>query len=139
MAEPSSNSPHQEPTIAAPAGDARLERATARARNRLPEFLAKLREQPEGVRFFVKHAFRRSDGKGLKHMWVRVSRIDGDAFVGTLENDPAGKVPETRGQVLRVPLATIEDWAYDRGGQKTVGAFSDPVLAEIERMRPPRA
>ncbi|MEK6703239.1 MAG: DUF2314 domain-containing protein [Planctomycetota bacterium] len=121
----------------APANDPRLARATARAQKRLPEFIDLLRERPAGVRFMVKAAFRRTDGRaGLKYMWVRVEAMeDNGVFVGTLDSDPKGATSEVAGDPLRIPAAEVQDWLYDRGGKKHVGGFSTPVLEQIERER----
>src|SRR5258705_12867591 len=119
--------------VIARSGEPRLARATARAQARLPEFIEMLRQQPRGVRFFVKAAFNRSDGKGHKHMWVRVTQLDGDAFVGILDSDPHEKVAVSIGDTARIPVGDIEDWFYDRNARKRVGEFSAPVLDQIER------
>lgn len=68
-------------------------------------------------------------------MWVRVSALEGEVFVGTLECDPQGKTAQKQGEMVRIPIIDIEDWLYDRGTKKYVGGFSFPVLDEIDRAR----
>jgi uncharacterized protein YegJ (DUF2314 family) len=127
--------PNVDWVVIARSDDPRLARVTARAQKRLPEFMELLRKRPRGVRFFIKAAFRRIDGKGHKHMWVLVSELDGEAFVGVLKSDPEGKVADSAGESVCVPARDVEDWYHDRGGRKRVGEFSAPVLDQIERER----
>lgn len=59
------------------------------------------------VGHYVKKAF--SDGECTEHMWVKVEAVEGDAIVGTINNQPSTVKWHMYGQRVTVKRGEIED------------------------------
>ncbi len=116
-------------TVQATADDDELERIAEQARASLPEFVMAY-ESGDGESFCVKAPF--TDGKKTEHMWVRITEIADDGFVGELGNAPAIK-GYREGQIVSVPIDDIEDWIFLRDGEM-VGGESSKLLAARQGM-----
>lgn len=91
--------------------DPAMRSAMQRARAGLPGFLDRLENPPSGAAgFTVKFPLG-----GWEHVWVTgIVRRD-EVIVGRLASDPL-QAGYAKGDVLRVPIAAISDWAW-RDGQ----------------------
>ena len=108
------------------AEDPQMNAAIAEAQRTLPQFLEFLQ---------TKGAERDSAGfkfplGGWEHIWVNQIHRDGDYLVGKLGNVPMQENYRL-GDVVRVPLADISDWAWrDRKGVMQ-GHYTTRVLLDI--------
>ncbi len=118
-----------DPTIAVQDTDKAMNEAIAEAQATLPEWVDLYRKQPEGYsNFVIKFPL-----EGVEHIWVTVTAIEGETFVGTLDNAPHAE-GWSLGDEVRVPRSQISDWAYfdDKGvahGYRT-------LIVLFERMDP---
>lgn len=109
-----------DPVIAVEDTDAAMNAAIAEAQATLPQWIALYRDPPEGYfNFAIKFPL-----EGVEHIWVAVSAIEGDTFVGRLANAPHAE-GWSYGDSVRVPRSQVSDWAYwdDKGvahGYRTV-------------------
>ena len=88
--------------------------AIARARADVGRFLARLAApEPGDGSFAVKAPLR--EGAHTEHVWLSGVRVEGDAFVGTVANDPEHVSVAKLGDAWRVPVAEISDWAFENG------------------------
>ncbi len=72
---------------------------------------------------------------GHEHIWITVTRIDGDQVHGTIANDPADIEGVQLGSAVVCKLAELSDWMFLRDGER-VGGFTVEVLErEAERRR----
>ncbi len=87
--------------------DPAMRAAMARARQGLPGFLDRLENPPPGAAgFAVKFPLG-----GWEHVWVTdISRRD-EVIVGRLASDPL-QAGHARGDMVRVPIVAISDWAW---------------------------
>ena len=117
--------------------DAQMRAAIEEARRRLPEFRKALEEDwrriiPVIDRPFFKALFQSATTGKIEHMWIEVSRFDGDKIVGELANEPS-EIPElSQGQEVKVLPSEISDWLYWEG-DTTVGGFTVAVLEGREQ------
>jgi uncharacterized protein YegJ (DUF2314 family) len=111
------------------ADDAAMARAADQARARIGDFIARLRAPRPGDRTFgVKLAFR--DGEQVEHAWITNVRVDGDSFVGTVDNELRDVRSVRRGQEWRVPVADVTDWAFTNG-ERDYGNYSARALMDV--------
>lgn len=111
--------------------DPRMAAAVKEARESFPEFASAFagRSDPEQP-FIIKARFQ--EGEKVEYMWVLVTEIRGQEIRGTLENIPNELVGPKKGDVVRVPVAELNDWVYARDDQER-GGFTLKVLAEASR------
>jgi uncharacterized protein YegJ (DUF2314 family) len=90
--------------------DPAMRAAIARTRSGLPGFLDRLERPPPGAGgFAVKFPLG-----GWEHVWVTgISRHD-EMIVGHIASDPL-QSGHARGDVVRVPISAISDWAWRDG------------------------
>lgn len=75
----------------------------------------------------VKHGFETKDG-GKEHCWVGYVIIQGDEYVGKMENIPQNlKAPIKPGSDVRIKQTDISDWLI-KDGKKLYGAYTNRVL-----------
>lgn len=92
----------------------------------------------KGGKVFVKFPFA-TRTKGHEHMWVRVTRIDGDSVHGELDNDPVDVEGIARGSVVVRNQGELSDWLFEKDG-KQVGGFTLEVLSKQKAEgAPPKA
>jgi uncharacterized protein YegJ (DUF2314 family) len=120
--------PTHDPVLRVEAGDADMQRATAEARQRWPEFVAHFaRRIPGSDRpFTVKAAF--AEGEEEEFMWVQVQQIDGERIVGLLGNQPHRLTELHAGQQVVVPVAEIVDWLCADERDRPLGGWTQAVL-----------
>ncbi len=116
--------------------DRRLKAAEDEARRRFPEFELAFRTKAGGS-FSVKTLL--SGNGNSEHIWVMVQDIAGGRIKGTLGNDPVGLGDWKFGVPVEIAVSDVEDWVFVERRflrkPRTVGCFTLPVLAEIERER----
>lgn len=96
-------------------GDRDIERAMATARERFPEFVARLRDpQPGDEHFAVKVGVREDDQ--VEHLWLSDVQVDGEWIEGRIGNDP-GLVKLKLGDPWRGPISQLSDWTYLSAGR----------------------
>lgn len=96
--------------------DPAMRAAMERARQGLPDFLHHLENPPPGAsQFVVKFPLG-----GWEHVWVAGIRRQDEVIVGRIASAPlqAGHV---RGDVVRVPISAISDWAWRDGAGRWHG------------------
>jgi len=119
------------PVIDVDSEDPRLVAAIEEARRRWPEFVAAFNVNADKERpFLVKAKFE--EGETVEHMWISVTRVDGDTIHGVLENEPHGLTKVKQGQAVALPLSALSDWLYAKG-KEPVGGFTAKVIAEMEK------
>lgn len=94
--------------------DREMNRAIAQARKALPDFVA-LYRAGKGERHAVKVAIPYPGG-GREHIWMNLTAIEGDVFVGRIANDPVHLNGLSNGDAYRAPQAMVSDWNYMSGG-----------------------
>lgn len=123
----------REDMVTVEASDARMNAAIAEARATLPDFLAAYRSgRFDAASFVIKYPLG-----GWEHIWVDITSIDKDVVNGRLSNVPA-QPAYRQGQVVRVPLTDISDWAYrdERGvmvGHRTTRVLLPQMDADVRR------
>lgn len=123
----------REDMVTVEASDARMNAAIAEARATLPDFLSAYRSgRFDAASFVIKYPLG-----GWEHIWVDITSIDKDVVNGRLSNVPA-QPAYRQGQVVRVPLTDISDWAYrdERGvmvGHRTTRVLLPQMDADVRR------
>lgn len=123
----------REDMVTVEASDARMNAAIAEARASLPDFLSAYRSgRFDPASFVIKYPLG-----GWEHIWVDITSIDKDVVNGRLSNVPA-QPAYRQGQVVRVPLTDISDWAYrdERGvmvGHRTTRVLLPQMDADMRR------
>src|SRR5262245_14785646 len=118
-------------TFGVPGDDREFQEAIAEARRRWPEFLEMWRvHAPNGV-FTVKGRFEVDEN--VEHMWLSVTRIEGDEITGTLGNKPHFATHLREGDSVTITVDQLTDWSYGIAG-KGDGGFTDPTLRAISQM-----
>ena len=102
--------------------DEALAAATAKAKERWPEFLAAYEERTPDDSFGVKVPI--TAGGNTEHIWVAVTGLEPEYVHGTLGNDPLDLGDLKFGSVVEVPVDDVEDWYYTIGDVEPVGIFS---------------
>ncbi len=94
----------------------RMDRAIAEARSTIDDFVAALAAgTPETIGFAVKKGYP-CPGDTKEFIWINEVGMDGDVFVGTINNEPVDTNAVRLGQEVRVKREEIADWMYlDRG------------------------
>jgi uncharacterized protein YegJ (DUF2314 family) len=118
------------PVIPLESDDPRLLAAEAEARNRFHEFESAFNANSDGgSQFSVKT--KMTHGDNSEHIWVDVTRIEGDAIEGLLGNEPLDLGDLKLGAEVRLDRSEVEDWAIMRGDE-LVGAFTLKALQAAE-------
>ena len=116
--------------VTLPADDPGMEAAKAQAVATVPEFLRRLtRPGADVASAAVKAPLTLPNG--TEHVWLANVRVEGDEFVGTVDNDPNPKTGVKSGDTVRVRHAEISDWKLVENGQ-LVGGFT--IRYFIDRM-----
>ncbi len=113
------------PIVSTAPADPELGAATAEALRRLPEFLAAFANRRPAQGFGIKKKF--VEGDSVEHMWVEITRIDGNTMSGRLSNKPGTIRHLSLGDPVTLNTHEIEDWMYT-DGQRNVGGFQIPIL-----------
>ncbi|AZO77379.1 hypothetical protein BLM15_06980 [Bosea sp. Tri-49] len=110
--------------------DREMNRAIEQARNTLPDFVA-LYRSGKGERHAVKVAIPYD--RGREHIWMNLTAVEGDVFVGKIANDPVHLDNLNRGDGYRAGSAMVSDWNYMSGGQM-YGSYTTRVA--IKKLTP---
>ncbi|CAD5257787.1 conserved exported hypothetical protein [Bosea sp. 62] len=110
--------------------DREMNRAIEQARKTLPDFVA-LYRSGKGERHAVKVAIPYD--RGREHIWMNLTAVEGDVFVGKIANDPVHLDKLNRGDSYRVGSAMVSDWNYMSGGQM-YGSYTTRVA--IKKLTP---
>jgi uncharacterized protein YegJ (DUF2314 family) len=102
-----------------------LRAAVAEAQERLPEFVAALRQQ-SGERFSLRAGFKTWNNR-IEQLWLDEVQLADDGFSGVLADRPRAVVGIRVGQRLLVEAAQVTDWAFMRDGRQ-LGAFTQRAL-----------
>lgn len=119
----------REPIVQRPADDPELAAARREAHAHWGEFVAQLSQHAPHTAYAVKVPFPVRGG-GAEHMWVQVSRIEGEKVVGVLDNEPDHDVGVRCGDQVTVRKADVEDWIVGKGegDGNLLGGYSIKVL-----------
>lgn len=109
-------------------GDPEMNRAIARARKALPDFVA-LYRVGKGERHSVKVAIPHAEGR--EHIWMRLTGIDGETFTGTISNRPVHLEGIQMGSPYRAGREMISDWSYYEGGRMHGGYTPRVALKKL--------
>lgn len=110
--------------------DSEMNRAIEQARKTLPEFVA-LYRAGKGERHAVKVAIPYE--RGREHIWMNLTAVEGDVFVGKIANDPVHLDKLNRGDSYRAGGAMVSDWNYMSDGQM-YGSYTTRVA--IKKLTP---
>ncbi len=110
--------------------DREMNRAIAEARKTLPDFVA-LYRAGTGERHAVKVAIPYD--RGREHIWMNLTAVEGDVFIGKIANDPVHLDNLNRGDSYRAGSAMVSDWNYMSGGQMH-GSYTTRVA--IKKLTP---
>lgn len=108
--------------------DKKVNAAIEEARKRIPEFCSAWEARGVAGQPMVKGTFITPDGQETEYMWVSVTDMTDDGFVGTVENNPAAAGLPLKGTTVTVRLDDIVDWAYLDEREEPHGLFVDKVL-----------
>ncbi|NHQ85561.1 DUF2314 domain-containing protein [Iodobacter sp. HSC-16F04] len=105
-----------------------MRKAYARAAESLPQFLLLAAKPKLGTSgYMLKVAI--TDGKHTENFWVDQFAAQGDAFIGSLNNEPRLVMKHRLGERIRFSSAQIVDWMYiDEVGGKIIGNFTACAL-----------
>lgn len=113
--------------------DAEMNAAIAKSRATVDKFITALNNPtPTQEGFSVKLLVEDDNGDG-EHMWISPVKLEGNNFVGILNNEPRDLTNVKFGDELTVAKDEISDWMYMDDGL-TVGGYSIRLL--IERAPP---
>ena len=73
------------------------------------------------------------ENRAREHIWVNLTGVDGDDFVGTLANEPKDIPDKKFGDPISWPIAEISDWAVtcsEGDGVVMYGGYTSRVLKE---------
>ncbi|HUT90492.1 MAG TPA: DUF2314 domain-containing protein [Thermoguttaceae bacterium] len=106
--------------------DPEMEAAWQKARDSVGQFIEALDDpQFRDAVFYVKK--RVDEGERTEHLWLSSIRVEGDKFVGVVDNDPQVVTNVARGQPARVAFAEISDWMIAKGDEM-LGGFTVDLL-----------
>jgi uncharacterized protein YegJ (DUF2314 family) len=123
------------PVIEVSADDPLMQEAVAKARDRLPEFIAAF-ERSAGQDFSIKSPVSHSGN--TEFIWLTVTALEGEQAYGTLANDPADLGPLKLGSKVKVPLADLNDWFFVDPQGNLQGGFTIAAVHEAARRRQKR-
>jgi uncharacterized protein YegJ (DUF2314 family) len=118
------------PIVQVPDDDPRFVAAVAEANQRVEEFLDAFADRGPADVFAVKAPFR--DDFGKEYMWLTLSQVDEEFFIGLLDNDPACVKAVRRGQRVKVPRNLLNDWFYVKQGEPPAGGFTVKLMEQKE-------
>ncbi len=107
-------------TVAYTTANDSLAAARIKARETLPRFVSLLNSGMKAT-FTVK--FPLTQNGNTEHIWLQVSKADGNAFSGLLANEPVNGTKYRRGQPMTVATADVEDWMV-RTSEAIYGGYS---------------
>lgn len=111
--------------------DPELAAAVLRARKELPNFISALNSpKPGQVKFALNARFK--SASGFEHMWVKVDRYSGGVFEGTLAEEPYEIPTQHKGDAVKVPEDTVNDWTF-MDGERIAGGYTTQVLLKRRR------
>ena len=87
------------------------------------QFVSSFEEKPK-LTHSVKVSLETEDGSASELIWVRVTSIDDDTVVGTLDNDPVSDVGLKYGDEVALQKSQVEDWAGFGDGKVGLGGYS---------------
>jgi uncharacterized protein YegJ (DUF2314 family) len=116
-----------------PDADPAMQRAFARARAELDDFLGKAKSPPpDTFGFSVKVAIR--DRGKTEYFWVGpFTELDGGRFTGRIDNEPRAVANVRLGQTYAFAKSEIVDWTYmNRAQRKVYGNYTMCALLTKE-------
>jgi len=120
--------PGEPDVIRVDAGDANMNRAMARARETIGEFLKRLEHPPE-AQTFIALKVRLEEGHTVEHVWLNSVSHANTLFAGVVGNEPVDLKKVRLGDRVSAPLARVSDWmAVERG--RLIGGYTIRVLRE---------
>jgi uncharacterized protein YegJ (DUF2314 family) len=119
--------PSNDPVAGISDDDPRLRAAVAEASERFDEFLLALSDRGPEDTFAVKAPF--TDDFGREYMWMAVTAVDAEHIYGWLDNDPITVRTVRRGQRVRVPISSLNDWLYVHGDERA-GGFTVTLIEQ---------
>ncbi|HKW47429.1 MAG TPA: DUF2314 domain-containing protein, partial [Gemmatimonadaceae bacterium] len=105
-----------------PKDDPGMAMAQADARATLPEFLRRLETPGVDLPSAAVKVPLTVPG-GIEHVWINGIRIEGNEFVGRVDNQPHRTSGVKAGDTIRVRQAEISDWKLVENGQ-LVGGYT---------------
>lgn len=124
----SGQTPAEDLVIVVPDSDPRMRAAIDSARASTPRFL-RILAAPSARNALLTVKVPLSDGKTIEHAWISDLRATADSIEGTIDNDVMTVTGFARGQLVRVPTASLSDWMAIIGG-RVLGGFSLRALRE---------
>ena len=118
-----------DPTVTAPANDPELEMAKNKAQSNLAVFVNSFQEHSNDTvyEYAIKADFTQNGEH--EHMWISVSKINNDQFIGTLGNDPQFITNMKFGDPITLTKKQIEDWMImNNNTNEMEGGYSVKVL-----------
>jgi uncharacterized protein YegJ (DUF2314 family) len=101
--------------ITTTSGDEVFNAAIKRARETLPDFIARLQAAAPGEAFSVRARFQIPDGGG-EHMWLDEVTFDGTHFHGKLSDDAYNIETLHFGDLVSVEEGTVTNWLIEKDG-----------------------
>lgn len=112
-----------------------MDAAIAEAKATLATFDAELKKK-DAQYYAIKKGYPTNSGS-VEHCWVGYVALDGDVYVGKMDNIPANlKEPLKAGDAVRVERKDISDWMVMKGG-KLYGGYTIKVM-EKHGISPPQ-
>ena len=113
--------------------DPKLVAASVEARKTWPRFVTAFEkhmrdeDREEGRNFSVKAPI--SSNGNTEFIWVTVTCIENEIIYGKLGNEPVSLEGMREGDLVRFPVAEVDDWVYTDGSD-VVGGFTIKVISE---------
>lgn len=117
----------QEPIIHVGNDEQAINAAIAKAREKLPEFVAAFNRLGEASTGLVKGKFTAPDG-AVEYMWIKVTAASPTAITGEVVNRPAHKALPRQGTIVDLTPEDVGDWAYVDEKKKPHGMFVERIL-----------
>jgi uncharacterized protein YegJ (DUF2314 family) len=125
---------HEDDLEGARADDPELEAAAQRARKELLAMRSHFANGvPGGEQLLVKAPFH--ENGQTEWMWVEVLTWKGDAFQGTLDNEPYYVKAVRKGSPVTVPFAQVADYLHVGTDGTKAGGYSNEILQRREGSR----
>ena len=111
--------------------DPEMGAAMKKARESWPKFVEAFRKK-EGDSFSVK--IEMWEGDQSEHIWVSVTKIEGDTIHGALGNRPVYLKKLELGSPVTGKAKDVSDWLYMKDG-KMVGGYTVRILLERQKRK----
>ncbi|MDD4993763.1 MAG: DUF2314 domain-containing protein [Paludibacter sp.] len=122
-----------DPIINAEANDKELEKAKTEALKRFDYFIESLKKHAADTAYMYSLKIDFVENDQHEHMWVNITKMENDTFVGILGNEPQIIKNYKFGDKVIIKKEQVEDWIlYNSITKKMEGGYSIEVFQNRE-------